>query len=116
MAHLSLSQGFLVSVPKLAVSLQRASLLSPSFSHPPEHLVSLQPTIILALTYKTVMCWRQTGEHQDGGALAPLQLSSQAVPYMSNKEGHVAPIKGGGEASKEALGIKESSSHLRDHE
>ena len=45
MAHLSLSQSFLVHVPKLAVSLQPASALSP----PPQHLASLQLAIILAL-------------------------------------------------------------------
>jgi hypothetical protein len=50
MAHLSLSQGFLVPVPKLAVSLQPASPLSPPFSPPPQHLASLQPNVILALT------------------------------------------------------------------
>ena len=48
MAHLSLSQSFLVPVPKLAVRLQHASL-SPLFPPPPQHLASLQPTIILAL-------------------------------------------------------------------
>ena len=50
MAHLSLSQGFLVPVPKLAVSLQPASPLSSPFSPPPQHLASLEPTIILALS------------------------------------------------------------------
>ena len=46
MAHLSLSQTFLVLVPKPVVSLQPASPLSP----PPQHLVGLQPAIILALS------------------------------------------------------------------
>jgi len=36
-------------VPRLAVSLQPASPISPPFSPPPQHLVNLQPTIILAL-------------------------------------------------------------------
>jgi len=45
MAHLSLSQSFLVFV-----SIQPASPLSPLFSPPHQHLASLQPTIILALT------------------------------------------------------------------
>ena len=54
MAHLSLSQGFLVPVPKLAVSLQPAFSLSPLFSPPPQHLASLQPTIILALTMRQI--------------------------------------------------------------
>jgi len=49
MAHLSLSQTFLVLVPKPAVSLQPASSLSPPLSPPPQHLVGLQPAIILAL-------------------------------------------------------------------
>ena len=49
MAYLSLSQSFLVPVPKLAVRLEPASPLSPPFSPPPQHLASLQPTIILAL-------------------------------------------------------------------
>ena len=49
MAHLSLSQTFLVLVSKPAVSLQPASPLSPSLSPPPQHLVGLQPAIILAL-------------------------------------------------------------------
>jgi len=49
MAHLSLSQSFLVFVSKLAVSLQPASPLSLPFSPPHQHLASLQPTIILAL-------------------------------------------------------------------
>ena len=49
MAHLSLSQTFLVLVPKPAVSLQPASHLSPPLSPPPQHLVGLQPAIILAL-------------------------------------------------------------------
>ena len=49
MAHLSLSQSFLVPVPKLAVSLQPASPLSPPFFHPPQRLASLQSTIIFAL-------------------------------------------------------------------
>ena len=49
MTHLSLSQSFLVPVSRLAVSLQPASPLSPSFSPPPQHLASLQPTIILTL-------------------------------------------------------------------
>ena len=49
MAHLSLSQSFLVIMSKLAVSLQPASPLSPPFSPPHQHLASLQPTIILAL-------------------------------------------------------------------
>ena len=52
MAYLSLSQCFLVPVPKLAVSLQPASPLSPPFSPPPHHLASLQPTIILALSMR----------------------------------------------------------------
>jgi len=51
MAHLSFSQSFLVIVSKLAVSLQAVSPLSPPFSPPHQHLASLQPTIILALTY-----------------------------------------------------------------
>ena len=49
MTHLSLSQTFLVLVPKPAVSLQLVSPLSPSLSSPPQYLVGLQPTIILAL-------------------------------------------------------------------
>ena len=49
MTHLSLSQSFLVHVPKLAISLQSASPLSHPFSHPPQHLAGLQPTVILAL-------------------------------------------------------------------
>jgi hypothetical protein len=49
MAYLSLSQSFLVSVPKLAVGLQSASHLSPPFSPSPQHLGGLQPIIILAL-------------------------------------------------------------------
>jgi len=39
----------LVLVPKPAVSLQPASPLSPPLSPPPQHLVGLQPAIILAL-------------------------------------------------------------------
>jgi len=50
MARLSLSQSFLVIVSKLAVSLQPASPLSPPFSPPHQHLTSLEPTIILALS------------------------------------------------------------------
>ena len=50
MAHLSLSQGFLIIVSKLAASLQPASPLSPPFSPPPQHLACLQSIIILALT------------------------------------------------------------------
>ena len=50
MAHLSLSQIFLVLVPKPTVSLQPASPLSPPLSPPPQHLVGLQPAIILALS------------------------------------------------------------------
>ena len=52
MAHLSLSQSFLIPVPKLAVRLQPASPLSLPFSPPPQHLASLQPTIILALKHQ----------------------------------------------------------------
>jgi len=37
-------------VPKLAVSLQPASPLSPLPSPPPQHLASLQPAVILALS------------------------------------------------------------------
>ena len=51
MAHLSLSQTFLVLVPKLAVSLQPTSPLSPPLSPLPQHLVDLQPAIILALKH-----------------------------------------------------------------
>ena len=51
MAHLSLSQIFLVLVPKPVVSLQPVSPLSPLFSPPPHHLAVLQPAIILALMY-----------------------------------------------------------------
>jgi len=50
MAHLSLSQSFMVPVSKLAVSLQPTSLLSPPFSPPPHHLASLKFTIILVLS------------------------------------------------------------------
>jgi len=50
MAHLSLSQFFLVLVYKRAVSLQSISLLFPLLSPPPQHLANLQPTIILALS------------------------------------------------------------------
>ena len=53
MTHLSLSQSFLIPVPKLAVRLQLASPLSPPFSPPPQHLASLQPTIILTLIIYT---------------------------------------------------------------
>ena len=50
MTHLSLSQSFLVTVSKQAISLQPASPLSP----PPQHLAGLQPIIILALT---ILCY-----------------------------------------------------------
>jgi len=46
---LSVSQNFLVFVPEPAVSLQSAFTLSPLLSPPPQHLASLQPTIILTL-------------------------------------------------------------------
>ena len=49
MAHLSVSQIFLVFVSEPAVSLQPAFTLSPLLSPPPQHLAGLQPTIILAL-------------------------------------------------------------------
>lgn len=45
MAHLPLSQNFLVLVSKPDVSLQPASHISP----PLEHLADLEPPIILAL-------------------------------------------------------------------
>jgi hypothetical protein len=50
MDYLSLTRGFLVSVPKLPVSLQHVSPLSPLFFPPSQHLARLQPTIILALS------------------------------------------------------------------
>lgn len=46
MVHVSLSQNFLVPVPKSTVRLQ---LVSPLLSSPPHHLTSLQPVIILAV-------------------------------------------------------------------
>jgi len=61
MAHLSLSQSFLVFVSKLAVSLQPASPLSPSFSPPHHRLASLQPTIILALVVGRLVATKLTG-------------------------------------------------------
>ena len=53
MAHLSLSQSFLVPVPKPAVSLQPASPLSPPLSPAPQYFIGLQPTVILALRART---------------------------------------------------------------
>ena len=50
MAHLSVSQIFLVFVSEPAVSLQPAFTLSLLLSPPPQHLAGLQPAIILALT------------------------------------------------------------------
>ena len=49
MAHLSISQTFLVFLSEPAVSLQPAFTLSPLLSTPPQHLAGLQPAIILAL-------------------------------------------------------------------
>ena len=49
MAHLSVSQIFLVFVSEPAVSLQSVFTLSPLLSPPPQHLAGLQPAIILAL-------------------------------------------------------------------
>jgi hypothetical protein len=46
---MSLSQFFLVFVPKPVVNLQPTSPLSPLISSPPQHLASLQHVIILAL-------------------------------------------------------------------
>ena len=46
---MSPSQSFLVLVPKLIVSLQYASPLSPLISPPPQHLANLKAVIILAL-------------------------------------------------------------------
>jgi len=52
MAHLSLSQTFVVLVSEPAVSLQSAFTLSPLLTPPHYHLADLQPTIILAqVTY-----------------------------------------------------------------
>jgi len=67
MAYLFLSQSFLVLVSKLVVSLQPASPLSPSFSPPHQHLVSLQPTIILALKGGSA------GTTQKGGTVGALE-------------------------------------------
>ena len=49
MAHMFVSQTFLVFVFEPAVSLQPAFTLSPLLSPPPQHLAGLQPVIILAL-------------------------------------------------------------------
>lgn len=49
MAHLSLSQVFLVFVSEMAVRLQSTSTLSPLLSSSPQHSAFFQPTIILTL-------------------------------------------------------------------
>ena len=55
MAHLYLSQIFLVLVSEPAVSLQPAFTLSVLLSPLPQHLAGLQPTIILALSQPLYM-------------------------------------------------------------
>jgi len=52
MAHLSVSQIFLIFVSKPAVSLQPVFTLFPLLSPSHQHLAGLQPAIILALSEK----------------------------------------------------------------
>ena len=77
MAHLSLSQIFLVLVPKLAVSLHPTS---PLFSPPPYHLAGLQPTIILALS----VAYRQKAEkgsfYRQGDRQCRFRLATAQCP------------------------------------
>ena len=78
MAHLSLSQSFLVFVSKLAVSLQPASPLSPPFSPPHQHLASL-----LVLRY-SIYIPSPAGQHSPAADLrAPLSAASADRPSLS---------------------------------
>ena len=85
MVHLSLSQTFLVLVPKPAVSLQPASPLSPPLSPPPQHLVGLQPAIILALRLVARGRYDNAAptKQRAGVALCFDRLHHQAINYGS---------------------------------
>jgi hypothetical protein len=84
MVHLSLSQNFLVLVPKLAVRLQLASPLSPPFSPLPQHLASLQPTIILALICVRVGVWEPARSVRQfvGFPAIPRARDTKSTAYM----------------------------------
>jgi hypothetical protein len=88
MAHLSLSQSFLVPVPKLAVRLQPASPLSPPFSPPHQYLASLQATVILALKRNSACGGvprrrhnppRSSGHALPAGGLLPRALHATSI-------------------------------------
>ena len=66
-------------MPKPAVSLQPASHLSPPLSPPPQHLVGLQPAIILALTHLVTRQHQERVPHHDSGSWACFAFRSAAA-------------------------------------
>ena len=86
MSHLSLSQNFLIFVSNPAVSLQSVCPLSPPFSLPRQHLASLQPTIILALTtnstHRAVFFLRCVREHGAEAAKGFSNVNAGRPPFV----------------------------------